>query len=463
MQGRKDAGRSWYILLKDILEDFGFHVCPNEPALFVCYEGNEEMIVVTSTDDFLVSYDSQDMWNRFMTHMNRFVKTTSQGGNVLKYLSTRIIQTDLGVSFDQTSHIFTRILDKWFPADRTERLKTADTPYRTDDGQFEREINEALPATKEELAKLEKEYGGKYNAHIGEMLHIQQVSRFELGFALSRLSQYNVAPNEPAFQGLKRMARFLATHTHAPIFYPRQNLKMYQTIRFEVEPGKFVEHVISNLFQFFKDSDHARDIKTRKSITCVVATMLGVFVHWQMGKQSCIAAHSTDAEIRAFFSAMMLNRYFRPILEYLRIPLHEPTVIWEDNQPAIDNMTANQITSRVKHMAVPIAMINEDIQKGLCVPKKISGILNPSDIGTKPLPASALHRHWRFGCGHRFYPSAQSEHGILMQVERVLQRMTEFDTASPSYLDYKQIRDFAAVYDTKNAEEKEKASKNQEP
>ena len=189
--------------------------------------------------------------------------------------------------------------------------------------------------------------------------------------------------------------------------------------------------------------------------------MLGVFVHWQMGKQSCIAAHSTDAEIRAFFSAMMLNRYFRPILEYLRIPLRDPTVIWEDNQPAIDIMVANQITGQVKHMAVPIAMINEDIQKGLCIPKKISGILNPSDIGTKPLPASTLHRHWRWGRGHRFYPPAESEHGILMQVERVLQRMTEFDSDSPTYIDYSKIMDYAAVYDTKNSAEKKQATSSQ--
>ena len=158
--------------------------------------------------------------------------------------------------------------------------------------------------------------------------------------------------------------------------------------------------------------------------------MLGVFIHWRIGKQSCMAAHSTDVEIRTFFTAMMQNRYFRPILEYLRIPLRDPTVIWEDNQPAIDIMTANQITSRVKHMAVPIAII----QRGTCIPKKISGILNPADIGTKPLPALTLHRHWHFGRGHRFYPSVESEHGVLMQVDRVMQRITEFYTASPSHI-----------------------------
>ena len=69
-------------------------------------------------------------------------------------------------------------------------------------------------------------------------------------------------------------------------------------------------------------------------------------------------------------------------------------------------------------MAVPIVMINEDIQQGTCIPKKISGILNLADIiSTKPLPALTLHRHWRFGRGHRFYPPVESEHGALMQVD----------------------------------------------
>ena len=119
-----------------------------------------------------------------MTHMNRFVKTTCQEGNVLKYLSTRVIQSNMGISFDQISHIIMRILDKWFPANSTEQLKTADTPYQTD-GDFEKAINKTLLGTGEELARLVREYGGKYNAHIGEFLHIQQVLLYKLGFTLS--------------------------------------------------------------------------------------------------------------------------------------------------------------------------------------------------------------------------------------------------------------------------------------
>jgi len=307
-----------------------------------------------------------------------------------------------------------------------------------------------LPATGDDLKILEKKYGGKYNALLGQVLHIAQVTRMDLAFSCARFGSFNVAPNEAAVQGIKRIGRYLVTHLHTPIFYPRQKLTMYQTIRFEYEPGKWEEHIISNLLNLFVNSDHARDIRTRKSMGCVLATICSVGVHWQTGKQSCIASHSTDAEVRSYFTGMMLNRYLRVVMEYLRHPLPGPTVIWEDNQPAIDIMLAGQITGRVKHMAVPIAMIQEDIRSGNSIPKKIKGTLNPSDMGTKPNPATTLHRHFRLARGHRFYPAPTSEHGKLMQVELVNQRLTEFDSApSNTKINYQEMSNSTAVYDNK--------------
>ena len=62
MQGRKDASRNWYLLLKSILEEFGFSMCKAEPALFVYVEssepGSEETLEVSvSTDNFFCTYD----------------------------------------------------------------------------------------------------------------------------------------------------------------------------------------------------------------------------------------------------------------------------------------------------------------------------------------------------------------------------------------------------------------------
>ena len=100
-------------------------------------------------------------------------------------------------------------------------------------------------------------------------------------------------------------------------------------------------------------------------MTCIIVALLGVIVHWHMGKQTSIAAHSTDAEVRAFYTATLLNGYLRSVAEYLQIPMQgRPTDIYEDNQPARDIIEAGQITSRVKHMATATAIIHEEYKKG---------------------------------------------------------------------------------------------------
>ena len=110
MQEGKDARRSWYLLLKAILEDFRFNMYPTEPALFVFYDGPAALVVVTSTDGFLCAYLHEDLFSTFKKHMKHFVPVTIQEWNILKYLNIGIVQTDQGISIDQTHHIRTNFL-----------------------------------------------------------------------------------------------------------------------------------------------------------------------------------------------------------------------------------------------------------------------------------------------------------------------------------------------------------------
>ena len=103
--------------------------------------------------------------------------------------------------------------------------------------------------------------------------------------------------------------------------------------------------------------------------------------------------------------------------------MSKPTIIYEDNQAALDIMVAGHITSRVKHMAVPIAICHEDIKAGNSVDQKILSILNPSNLGTKPLPSSSYRRQSRKLCGQRYYPAPGTLHYKLLQVELVNQRI----------------------------------------
>ena len=148
--------------------------CPTEPALFVKFypNGSDFLLVSTSTDDFLCAFTKEYVFADFKNFIDSLVPITVQTGTVLKYLNVRIIQIDYGVSIDQTQHIKTKIVDKYFPLDKTECLKSADTLYRTD-SKYEKALAEALSAQGKELADLEQKYGGTYHSLVGEFLHIE--------------------------------------------------------------------------------------------------------------------------------------------------------------------------------------------------------------------------------------------------------------------------------------------------
>ena len=121
MQGKRNAGRGWCIQLKDTLViGYDMKVCPAEPALFVKFYPCGDMLwICTSTDDFLCAFTKEYVFSDFMVFMDSLFPVTAQTGTVLKYLNLRIIQTDYGVSIDQTQHIKTKIVDKYFPLDKT--------------------------------------------------------------------------------------------------------------------------------------------------------------------------------------------------------------------------------------------------------------------------------------------------------------------------------------------------------
>lgn len=105
LQGDKSIGRKWYLLLKKFLLKFGFKVCLQEPSLFVYEHNDGKMLLNTSTDEFLCAYNIKQVLDRLCTELQRLFDITTKGGTVLKYLNLSIIQTEHGISFDQTEHI----------------------------------------------------------------------------------------------------------------------------------------------------------------------------------------------------------------------------------------------------------------------------------------------------------------------------------------------------------------------
>jgi hypothetical protein len=142
------------------LEEFGFVCCPPEPTLFV-YEAEDDQILLNiSTDDFMCAHSNEEIYETLCTYLKQFFDITTQTGTKIKYLNIRIIQSDLGISYNQTEHIEHKIIQKHFLPEKIGKftMKEVHTPFRTD-SQYKIDLAEQLPATKEELKELVEKYG----------------------------------------------------------------------------------------------------------------------------------------------------------------------------------------------------------------------------------------------------------------------------------------------------------------
>jgi hypothetical protein len=383
------------------------------------------MIINTSTDDFLCAYSHEHIFNDVGEHLKKYFDITTDTGPKVSYLNLRIIQSPHGISFDQTEHIEDKVIKKYFPPEKIgdSTLKAVHTPWRTD-SQYEADLLEQLPAVGEALKELEKRYGGTYAAIIGSLMHVYVWSRPDIGFSCIRSSRWIHAPSAAAFAGLYRQIRYLSTHTHRPIMYPRGTLDINGThnIRVDFDPPKFKSMELPNKLIELVDSDHARDITTRRSCHCILALLLGVVVNWKVEQQKCVALHSTDSELRGSFSATKIGMNLQDICEFLGLErsLFRPLSIYGDSQPCIDILKANQIGTNIKlkHIAVPAHFMHQQVLNERVDFLKIDTHLNMADSGTKPNPSSTHFRQWNQATGVRFYPPADSEHYTLLQLHR---------------------------------------------
>ena len=137
-------------------------------------------------------------------------------------LGVRYIQSDTCITLDQAAYTCD-MLEHYFGSD-VERIKTVRTPMRYDTD-FEKELFAAVPLPSEELKQFSIKYKGGYRFWIGKLMFLCTQTRFEIGFAVQRLSEYNCGPTKPAFEAIVRILRYLAGDVLRPLVYPKKRFE----------------------------------------------------------------------------------------------------------------------------------------------------------------------------------------------------------------------------------------------
>jgi len=406
VQGTKPAGKQWSDQITSLFKAMGMKKNATDNAVWVSKKGNDIVILLSETDDFMLLVSEKQLYLDIKTRIEKSYDITMQEGPILQYLNLQIIQSDAGISIDQTKHIL-KMLEPHFPKDSS--FTATDIPFRTD-REYEQDMMNAVPASPSELKLLEKEYKGSYATLYGQLLHVATVTRPQISYALLRLGKFQSGPCKTGFEGLKRIFRYLATHPNIPIMYPKGPQSHRNIITF-VPHLKAPESIsIPNTLSQLCDANYGTDLTDRKSISSCITLYNGSIVSWKATKQLAIATSTTDAETRSLFTGLKKVLTFRNFLTHLGFPEQEPTTIFEDNQGTSDIVHAGRLTPRVKHIDIPLCYIHDHHKQGSFTVKRCHTTLMLADGLNKALAGPVIKRHSNHYTGKRFYPKENSPH-----------------------------------------------------
>lgn len=350
--GLKQSSLVWYEKVKNLLCNIGFKNSKYEPCLFTKFNNDVKLIITLYVDDFLIFSNNAQETDRLKATLNSEFKIKDLG-SVRKYLGMRInVDRECNsITVDQQQYI-EQLLSKF---DMSES-RPADTP-----------IECKLNLEKSENCNSEL----PYQKLIGSLMYLAVLTRPDIAYSISYLSQFNNCYNEVHYNYAKRILKYLHKTKHYCLKYNKGN---------------------NEQLEGFVDSDWASCELDRKSFSGYCFIMSGSVISWQSRKQQTISLSSTEAEY------VSLSEGSREAI-YLRNLLYELTgklcviKLYCDNQSALKLATSPQSNNRTKHIDVRFHYVRDAIKKNLINVSYTQTQEMPADLLTKGLPSV---KHYKF-------------------------------------------------------------------
>jgi hypothetical protein len=167
----------------------------------------------------------------------------------------------------------------------------------------------------------------KYLQLLGKLMYLG-TSRPDILPALSYASTHNIAPTIDDYNHLLEIVGYLKMTKD-------EGLELKSTSTTNEDPLRLICYVDAAYMSHDDASSH-----TGYTISLTSGADPSSFYHSKSKKQKLVATSSTHAEIRALYELTTTIIYLTNMLEELGRPLSEPSIVYEDNQPAIDLVTA---------------------------------------------------------------------------------------------------------------------------
>jgi hypothetical protein len=340
LYGTKQAGRSWYQQLKDyMINELKLIMCESDQCVF--YRKDYSLLILLYVDDVIISYEREEDYQITIAKIKKDFEIGDEG-ELSWYLGNKIEEKENYIKMSQTEYI-NKIIKKY------EINGLEDTPMIKD-----------YAIVKSEDDELFEEFNIK--SKIGSLMYVAVCTRPDVMFAVSYIARFTNHPNKDVCKAITRIFKYL-------------NATKDYSLKFE-------EGKCSLSLQC--DADFGGDVNDGKSTSGGCALLDEDIIDWWAKKQTTITAQATcDSELLSLNLTCKNTIWTRGILHELGINQKEPTIIYCDNQSAIQVVYNPVLHQRTKHMRLKIGYVNDLIRNDEARIAKIEGEKNLADIFTK--------------------------------------------------------------------------------
>ncbi|GKV46639.1 hypothetical protein SLEP1_g53613 [Rubroshorea leprosula] len=319
LYGLKQAPRAWFWELKSFILSQGFYNSKSDSSLFIYHKDSTRLYFLMYVDDILLIGNDSSLL-RSLVHKMGQCFSLKDLGPLTFFLGIEVIQTHAGLLLSQHKYI----LDILCRANM-DAAKPVSTPLPSSAN-----LSSSVGST---LSN-----GSEYRSILGSLQYLT-LTRPDISFAVSRLSQYMHQPTDLHWQALKRVLRYLrGTIYHGLLLRPQPSLSLHA----------------------YSDSD------------------------WAVG--SC--SQFTEAEYRALAATASELIWVRNLLSELGVFVPRSPAIFCDNVSATYLSVNPVLHSRMKHIAIDLHFVRDLVDRGFLHVSHISTRDKLADGFTKPLASA---------------------------------------------------------------------------
>ncbi|KAM0071898.1 putative RNA-directed DNA polymerase [Helianthus debilis subsp. tardiflorus] len=350
LYGLKQAPRQWNEKLTSVLTSMGFVQSVCDYSLFVLSKSDVFVVLLVYVDDIVVTGNNKAAIEHVKNTLRESFQIKDLG--LLRYfLGIEVLYSDNGICLSQRKYCLELLNEFGYLG-----CKPVTTP-----------IEQSFLVTnkcKNDQKVLENVNG--FQRLIGKLIYLS-LTRPDISYTVQFLSQFMHSPCQSHLDIALRLLRYL-----------------------KLSPGKGVNFKKSEsmVLTGFVDSDWAKCLKTRKSVTGYGIFLGDTLVSWKSKKQSVVSRSTAEAEYRAMCSATCEIMWILNILFELKVVYNLPVSLYCDSKSAISISQNPVFHERTKHFELDLHFLREKIAAGVIKTEKVSTEKQVADIFTKGLNAA---------------------------------------------------------------------------